>query len=827
MFRFLLSSPQTPPVTIADELFEALPLGIVLQDTDLRIVAVNPAAVRILGMPEQELIGRTTFDPRFHAQRADGTPCPEDEHSALVALRTGEPVTGFVLGVSGADDHERWLRVTSVPVFSGSTRPRAVYSFFEDITETRRAARALAARVRQQQAVVELQRMALAGASPHELSQRACEMCADVLSAMSAAVIVPGPDKYLHFDAGVGWAADDAVTISVPTVPSESQAGYTLRINDVVVANDFAAENRFHPHSSIAGRARSGITAPIAGVDGPYGILGIHSQQPHHFSTDDVDFVRGIAGVLGAAARQTAAEAERRRTSTELQAAHALTTAVIESSGDSVYINDTEGRYLFANSTATANMGLAIAAAIGRTDEDLQAPAIAQQLAAKHREVLAGGERVVSEEEGSGPQAGRQFLVTRAPYRDPDGRIIGVITIARDITEQRRLAEHLRQTQKLEAIGRLAGGIAHDFNNLLTVVLAYADALAAPEELQEEVPGHIAEIKSAAERAALLTRQLLAFSRQQTLQPKVLEPNAIIANMDRMLRRIIGEDIQFETQLTPGAWNVKVDPGQLEQVLLNIVINARDAMPAGGRLRIETANVKVEAGAEREHREVRPGDYVLISVSDTGCGMTAETLAHAFEPFFTTKGTGGTGLGLATVYGVVKQSGGDVWASSEPNRGTCVRVYLPGVTHMSEAPAIEKSMRTEGAERVLVVEDERPVRELLARMLRRYGYTVTEAQDGVEAIERLQVDNGQYELVITDMVMPRMGGRNLAVEAAKLWPELRVLFMSGYAGHDAFASGVVVPGEFFLQKPFTGGELAVKVREVLDSPPRPRDHARI
>jgi CheY-like chemotaxis protein len=287
--------------------------------------------------------------------------------------------------------------------------------------------------------------------------------------------------------------------------------------------------------------------------------------------------------------------------------------------------------------------------------------------------------------------------------------------------------------------------------------------------------------------------------------------------MDRMLRRIIGEDIEFETRLAPGAWNVKVDPGQLEQVLLNIVINARDAMPGGGLLRVETSNVEIGPGASREHGDVRPGSYVLVSVSDTGCGMAAETLAHAFEPFFTTKGTGGTGLGLATVYGIVKQSGGDVWASSEPQRGTCVRVYLPRAVHAIEPPPADRSHRAAGAERVLIVEDERPVRELLARLLRRYGYTVTEAEDGTQALELLKAADGQFELLITDMVMPRMGGRTLAIEAGRLWPELRVLFMSGYAGHDALTSGVVRPGEFFLQKPFTGGELGAKVREMLDA----------
>jgi two-component system cell cycle sensor histidine kinase/response regulator CckA len=423
----------------------------------------------------------------------------------------------------------------------------------------------------------------------------------------------------------------------------------------------------------------------------------------------------------------------------------------------------------------------------------------------------------VQDEEGWGANSGRQFMVTRAPYHDADGKLAGVISFACDVTEQRRLAEHLRQTQKLESIGRLAGGIAHDFNNLMTIVLGYADALECGDGPEGSAPGYIVEIKRAAERAALLTRQLLAFSRQQMLRPKVLDPNWVIANMDRMLRRVIGEDIELHTRLSPDAGHVRVDPGQMEQVLLNIVLNARDAMPKGGSLSIETANVELTEDLLRHQPDARPGKYVLVSVSDTGCGMDRETLARAFEPFFTTKGSAGTGLGLATVHGIVKQSDGEVWAYSEPDCGTSTNVYLPRVDQPAEGPAPDPRARPSGEEHILLVEDEAPVRQLLVRTLKRFGYTVEEAEDGREALKLLQERKGAFTLLITDAVMPFIGGRELAEQVGRMWPDIRVLFISGYAGGQDGETGGAISG-LFLQKPFTAATLAAKVREALDAP---------
>ncbi|OFW03277.1 MAG: hypothetical protein A3H96_19445 [Acidobacteria bacterium RIFCSPLOWO2_02_FULL_67_36] len=815
MFRFLLNSAASPDAAIAEELFDSLPLGVALQDADGRILAVNPAAVHILGVPREDLVGRLTYDPSWHAQRADGSPCPDEEHSALVALRTGKPVTGFILGVHSKADEQRWLRVTSVPVFSGRNDPAGVYSFFEDVTEGRLAERALASRIRQQQVVVELQRLALTGASQAALSTRACELCAEVLHAETAGVLVLEPDGLLHFEAGCGWSSEERST-TVPSGKEDSQSGYTLYTNDVVVA-DFATETRFRVHPLLKDRVRSGITAPIPGLSGPYGILGIHSAASLHFNDDDVDFMRAVAGVLGASVRQAAADAERRGTAAQLEAAHALTTAIIESSGDAVFVNDVDGRYRFLNSAAAAQIGAPIEEAVGRTAAELMPPAVADELNTVHREVVNTGERVVRQEEGWGAAGGRQFVVTRAPHHDAKGRLAGVISFARDVTEQRRLAEHLRQTQKLESIGRLAGGIAHDFNNLMTIVLGYADALESGGGPEGSAPGYITEIKRAAERAALLTRQLLAFSRQQTLRPKVLDPNWVIANMDRMLRRVIGEDIELLTRLSPEAGHVRVDPSQLEQVLLNVVINARHAMPDGGSLSIETANVELTADLLKHQPDARAGRYVLVSISDTGCGMDRETLARAFEPFFTTKGSAGTGLGLATVYGIVKQSGGEVWAYSEPGCGTSINVYLPRVDLPADTPAADSPVRPSGAERILLVEDEAPVRQLLARTLKRFGYDVTEAEDGREALAILEDRKGAFALLITDAVMPYIGGRELSERVTRTWPDIRILVISGYAGgQESDADGAI--SFLFLQKPFTAAALAAKVREALDSP---------
>jgi CheY-like chemotaxis protein len=375
----------------------------------------------------------------------------------------------------------------------------------------------------------------------------------------------------------------------------------------------------------------------------------------------------------------------------------------------------------------------------------------------------------------------------------------------------------------MEAVGRLAGGIAHDFNNLLTVITSYSDILLEDLASQDPRRGDVEEIGKAAASAARLTRQLLAFSRQQVLEPRVLDLNASLASADKLLRRLLGEDIELVTAPAPSLGTVKADPGQLEQVIVNLAVNARDAMPEGGKLTLETANADMDDAYVREHPAAKPGSYVVLAVSDTGVGMDEETQRRIFEPFFTTKEAGkGTGLGLATVYGIVKQSGGFIWVYSEPGHGTTFKIYLPRVEEPVDAETrpVPPLGSLRGTETVLLVEDAAAVRAVIHQTLDRLGYRVLEAPNGEAALHLATKHRGPIHLLLTDVVMPELGGRQLAERLSALRPELRVLYASGYTDDAVVRHGVLKPGIAYLQKPFTPEVLALKVREVLDAPPR-------
>jgi two-component system, cell cycle sensor histidine kinase and response regulator CckA len=386
----------------------------------------------------------------------------------------------------------------------------------------------------------------------------------------------------------------------------------------------------------------------------------------------------------------------------------------------------------------------------------------------------------------------------------------------------RKSEEQLRQWQRVEAIGRLAGGVAHDFNNLLMTILGCSELLLRDFDPADRRREEVEEIRRAAQRATSLTHQLLAFGRRQVLQPRVLDLNEIVENMNRMLKRMIGEDIQFLTILAAGLWPVKVDPGQIEQVIMNLVVNARDAMPDGGRLTLETANMNLNEEYAGRHISVKPGPFVMMAVTDTGCGMDAATQSHLFEPFFTTKEKGkGTGLGLSTVYGIIKQSGGNIWAYSELGRGSTFKVYLPRAeeavkTHPPKEP---QPLAGKGTETILLVEDEDAVRSMISRVLQGSGYRVLEACQGAEAIDACRTHTGPIHLMVTDVIMPQMSGRELAERMAVFRPSMKVLFMSGYPDNAIVHHGVLDPGTAFLQKPFTLTALENKVREVLEANP--------
>ena len=410
-----------------------------------------------------------------------------------------------------------------------------------------------------------------------------------------------------------------------------------------------------------------------------------------------------------------------------------------------------------------------------------------------------------------------------------NGRKDGVVfeMFAEDVTERRVLEQQLRQSQKMEAVGRLAGGIAHDFNNLLMVISGYSEFLLERLGGEPHLRGPAQEIASASERASSLTRQLLAFSRKQMLAPRIVNLNDIATENLKMLTRMIGEDIDLV--MTPGKtlWSVRADAGQIEQVIMNLAVNARDAMPSGGKLTIETANITLDEEYARVHAPLNAGDYVMVSISDTGAGMDAETQSHIFEPFFTTKGTKGTGLGLSTVYGIIKQSGGYIWVYSEVGRGTTFKIYLPRVPSIEEpamhtiaAPAQFQKVEP-GTETILLVEDEANLRYLARQYLEKQGYRVIEAADGAVAMQIAVAHEGVIHLLLTDVIMPGMNGRELAQRISEIRPNVKVLYMSGYTENVIGQDGTLDAGVRLLQKPFNLRDLKSKVREVLDATPTP------
>ena len=499
-----------------------------------------------------------------------------------------------------------------------------------------------------------------------------------------------------------------------------------------------------------------------------------------------------------------------------------MAAALLESASQAIISTDRTGRIVLVNHQAEELFGYSREELLGSSIEML----LPEAKRGAHAQMRAGylrrpGVRPM----GSGMELsarrkdGSEFPVEVGLSHIETAEGMFAIAFVSDISRRKQLEQQLQHARKMEAVGRLAGGVAHDFNNMLTVITGYGTMVLEGLPDQDPLRSHVEEILSATNRAAALTSQLLAFSRQQPMRPQVINLNALIANTEKMLRRLIREDIVLELILQDGLGSVKADLAQVEQAIVNLVVNSRDAMPAGGRITVETANVCLDECYARTHIGVQPGEFVMIAVSDTGEGMDEDVLRRVFEPFFTTKEQGkGTGLGLATVYGMVKQNGGDIWVYSEPGKGTTFKLYLPNVDEpVAAPPTVPAQPAPRGCETILVVEDEPSVRSITVKMLQQLGYVTLATASGAEAVEMSRTYRGTIALLLTDVVMPNMNGRQLAGELAGARPDMKVLYLSGYTGNVVLQHGIVDSSVAFLAKPFSRDTLAKTVRDVLES----------
>jgi PAS domain S-box-containing protein len=633
--------------------------------------------------------------------------------------------------------------------------------------------------------------------------------CLDAAGLSVGAILLRETGGRLTAKAQIGWPTESDWVVHSGVLLDAIQRG------GVVIPSDEVGRPGQDLLSALG--VASALAVPIVARDEPLGVLVLASNRADLAGAAGESFVRAARSV----SMQLGQALALSRTFSKLANAEQRYRALLDNARDAISVLTPGGVVLEANRAWERLLGVPREHALGRNVADF-APDPKSGLQSEY-------DKAVAQRGGSVPPS----LIRR-----PDGTEIQVelsrtaveiagekfiLSIGRDVTDRLRLEEQFRQAQKMEAIGSLAGGIAHDFNNLLSVILSYTELALGDLKPGNPLREDLEQVKRAGERSCDLTRQLLAFSRQQLLQPQILDLNAILAGMEKMLRRLLGEAVQLSLLTFTNIGRVYVDRGQIEQVVMNLAVNARDAMPSGGKLSIETGNVDLDAVYAAQHHGLTPGPYVMLAVTDTGTGMDAATRARIFEPFFTTKEMGkGTGLGLATVFGIVTQSHGHIWVYSEPGKGTTFKIYFPRRDPVAddEVPAVAPTTDPRGSETVLLVEDEDQVRALARRILGQNGYNVLEAQNGGEAFLICEQFEARIHLLVTDVVMPRMSGKQLAERLAVVRPDMRVLFMSGYTDNTIVHHGVLDAGVAFLQKPITPDAFLRKVREVLDASSR-------
>jgi two-component system cell cycle sensor histidine kinase/response regulator CckA len=783
-------------VQYLEQMFQASPDGLSLADCDQRVFWANETFARMFGYEAAEIAG----------QPLDSLVVPTDRlaesHWVTEALAKGERITletrrrrkdGSLVDVS----------VSCAPLLLDG-KMAGFYAGYHDITDRKRVEALSSA----------LYRVAEKSSSVHDLQQFFAAVHGIVDELMYARnfyiALYDPATELLSFP----YFVDEQDTPPPPKKLGRGLTEFLLHSGESLLATPEVLQG-MEDRGEVArkgSRSLDWMGVPLKVGAHTFGALVVQTYSKN------IRYGERDKEILTFVARQLASAVEIKRNEQALRRSEARYRSLVQSSVYGIYRSSLEGRFLDVNPALITMLGYASAEEVLMLDPEkdvFEQPEEHERLIAEFRRAgRMDGFEVKWKRKGGSPITVR---ISGRAVSSADEPADVLEAIAEDVTERRVLEDQFRQAQKMEAVGRLAGGVAHDFNNLLMVISGYTEVILTNLEVDHPLHEKGRAIQQAADRATTLTRQLLAFSRKQLLELKVVDVNAIVADMERLLRPLIGENVVLSTVLATEAVHTRADAGQLEQVLMNLVVNAKDAMPGGGKLTIQTQNIVVDEDHRRGQTFIRPGTYVMLSVGDTGMGMDKETQSRIFEPFFTTKEKGkGTGLGLSTVYGIVKQSGGYVMVQSEKSHGTTFNIYLPRVEEVADKNATPVTRAAEGgSETVLLVEDEESVRQLVRETLQTKGYRVVEAENGEAGLQAAAKHSGKIDLVITDVVMPGMGGRELVRRLADTRPEAKVLYLSGYTEDAIVNEGTIESGTAFLQKPFTLQNLSRKVREVL------------